>query len=268
MLLEAPGVSSLSPTALRVLIALLSHANFSRLDGLVWPTVASLSTLVGRGGRQVTRALRELEGSGLVESLGRTRSGGRLRRVIIPELFAADPPDTVWQAPPSPDDSLPQPSGVTQTETETEPFGTQTQNSTSAAPSSPAGEDPVPLAALLGKHRARAESVGVTPPAKTNRSRPYDALPESAFSSRAAMATALREAGAHGLLDSEANSEAQLFAWTTLAHFAHRRAHTPSKAGGYLRRVLELHDGSLERAAASVPAEFEDEARRWIHRHR
>lgn len=268
MVLAAPGVSSLSATALRVLLALLSHANFTRLDGVVWPTVASLSGLVDRSGRQVSRALRELEKAGVVKSLSPGHSGGRRRCLVIPQLLESAQPDTVRQAPPSPDDSLPLTPGVTQTETETEPLGTQPQNSTRAPAASPVTEDPVPLASLLGGYGAHEEPARVALPMRTRVSGRYDALPPSAFSSRDAMTTALREASTHGLLDSAPTSEAKLIAWTTLAHCARRRALTASKAGGYLRRVLQQHDGSLERAAASVPAEFEEEARLWLHRNR
>lgn len=268
MVLAAPGVSSLSATALRVLLALLSHASFKRLDGVVWPTVALLEANVHRGERQVTRALRELEDAGLLKSLSRSRSGGRRRRLVIPQLFATAQPDTVWQGTPSPGDSLPQTSGVTRTETGTEPFRTQPQNSSTATSPPTGGEDPVPLAALVGKYRGRPEPGSTSPPRRTRTSGRYDALPPSAFTSRDAMWTALREASAHRLLDVEPNSEAHLLAWTTLAHFARRRSISAEKAGGYLRRVLEQHEGSLERAAGSVSIEFEEDARRWLHRHR
>lgn len=150
----------------------------------------------------------------------------------------------------------------------TKPCRTQPQNSNTAAPPTPVDGEPVSLGALVGKVRERVTPTASAPPRRTRTTERYDALPPAAFTSREAMWTALREASSHGLLDSEPTSEADLLAWTTLAHFARRRSTNAAKAGGYLRRVLEQHEGSLRDAAVSVPTEFEDEAQHWLREHR
>ena len=88
-----------SPTAHHVLLTIGSFVSDGQSDA--WPSVATLASMTGRGSRVVQRALRELEGVGLIS--GEPVKGGTTRyRLTVATPVVHDTPTPVVHDTPTP----------------------------------------------------------------------------------------------------------------------------------------------------------------------